>query len=115
MPANQNKNKLQVAKRLAGFHFKVERGLVKIFQLDTPAGEDDKAIVLLEVNKNTISTGIMPLKFGAAPNRGIPFSSVIVEVTPEEFTEIRDSRLPLPYGWQLGKEIQKSDAIRAAK
>ena len=108
------KTKDEVAKRLAGFHYKVEDGLVKVFQVTTPAGDADK-IVLLEVNKDTIATGIMPLGFSAAPGRGIPFSSVIVEVTPAEFKQIVSSKLSLPRGWTLGEEISKSAAALAMK
>lgn len=109
------KTKQEAARRLAGFHYKVEGGLVKVFQVTTPAGDDDKTIVLLEVNKDTIATGIVPLGFAAAPGRGIPFSSVIVEVTPDEFKKIVASKLSLPHGWKLGEEISKGDAILAMK
>ena len=40
-------------------------------------------IKLLEVNENTVAAGVMPLYFGPAPASGIPYPSVIVEVTGE--------------------------------
>lgn len=117
MPTNRlTANKKQVAKRLAGFHFRVEGGLVKIFQITTPpAGKDEKSIVLLEVNKNTVPSGIMPLKFAPAPDKGITFSSVIVEVTPDEYQKIKASELALPDGWELGDEISKTEAALAVR
>ena len=49
----------------------------------------------------------MPLGFDAAPARGIPYASVIVEVTPEEYEQIQSRVLKLPEGWTLGEEIPK--------
>jgi hypothetical protein len=115
MGVRQLMTKRDVAKRLAGLHFMVEDGLVKIFRIVTPDEKTNDSIVLLEVNKDTVAAGIMPLKFDAVPARGIPYSSVIVEVTPEEFKKIKASKLPLPTGWQFGEEIPRDEAILAAK
>lgn len=115
MGVRQLMTKQEVAKRLAGLHFMVEDGLVKIFRIDTPTEKTNQTIVLLEVNKDTVAAGIMPLKFDAAPTRGISYSYVIVEVTPEEYKKIKASKLPLPNGWQIGEEISHDEAILAAK
>jgi hypothetical protein len=115
MGVRQLLSKKEVAKRLAGLHFKVDGGLVKIFRIDTPDEKTNQTIVLLEVNKDTVAAGIMPLKFDAAPTRGIPYSYIIVEVTPEEHKKIKASKLPLPNGWQVGEEILHDEAIHAAK
>jgi len=64
-------------------------------------------IKLLEVNKDTVSSGVMPLHFGPAPASGILFPSVIVEVTPEEFKRIKAKDLLLPSGWFLDAELPK--------
>ena len=45
----------------------------------------DEPIKFLEVNAATVPTGVMPLQFGPVPASGIAFSSVIIEVTPDEF------------------------------
>jgi hypothetical protein len=107
--------KQEAAKRLAGLHFMVEDGLVKIFRIETPEEKTNQTIVLLEVNKDTVAAGIMPLKFDAVPARGIPYSYVIVEITPEEYKKIKTSKLPLPNGWQIGEEILHDEAILLAK
>ena len=44
----------------------------------------DEPIKLLEVNQDTIPSGIVPLHFGPVPESGINYDSVIIEVTPEE-------------------------------
>ena len=59
------------------------------------------------MNENTVPSGIMPLQFGPAPSSGIHYSSVIVEVTPDEYSKLRSGELKLPEGWTLGEEIPK--------
>jgi hypothetical protein len=102
------KAKAKAAKELASKHFEVEAGLTQIFRIqdeaETVRGEPIK---LLEVNENTVPSGVMPLRFGPAPASGIPFSSVIVEVTPEEFKRIQSHELKLPEGWEIGEELPK--------
>ena len=49
----------------------------------------------------------MPLYFGPVPSSGIPYASVIVEVTPDEFERIRVQELKLPDGWTIGEEYPK--------
>lgn len=97
--------------RLAKKHYEVEDGLTRIFRLHSKAElEANRAepIKLLEVNENTVPSGVMPLHFGAAPTIGIPFPSIIVEVTPEEFTKIQRRELYLPKDWEIGEELPKT-------
>ena len=49
-------------------------------------------------------SGIMPLYFGPVPSSGIPYPSVIVEVTPDEFERIKVKELELPNGWAIAEE-----------
>src|SRR5262245_7186482 len=78
--------KAEVARELAKKHYAVESGITQIFtvwsepQCEASRGEPVK---LLELNRDTIPSGVMPLGFDAAPTSGIPFPSVIIEVTPE--------------------------------
>jgi hypothetical protein len=64
-------------------------------------------IKLLEVNANTAASGVMPLHFGPAPASGIPFSSIIIEVTPNEFQKIQSYELNPPEGWEVGEELPR--------
>jgi hypothetical protein len=103
--------KALAAKRLAEKHYEVEDGLMRIFRLNSRAEiEANRAepIKLLEVNENTVPAGVMPLHFGAAPASGIPFSSIIIEVTPDEFTKIQTRELNLPKDWKIGEELPKT-------
>src|SRR5207248_3803137 len=80
--------KLDVAKELAKKHYEVEAGLVHIFRIVGKAEESrSEPIKLLEVNEDTVPTGVMPLGFDPAPAGGIPFPSIIIELTPYEFKQ----------------------------
>jgi hypothetical protein len=100
----------EATRSLAQAHYLVEPGLVSIFRLIGPAGTEEEPIKLLEVNRDTVPTGIMPLGFDAAPDRGIPYPSIIVEVTPDEYEQIRSGALALPNGWRIGDEIPNESA-----
>jgi|GEM_PF-929331 len=104
--------KEEVRKRLARAHYTYEPSITEIFTIcSNPAYEalSSEPIKLLEVNSNTIPSGIMPLGFDPAPASGIPFSSVIIEVTPDELEKIRRQELKLPDGWYLGALVPRDD------
>jgi hypothetical protein len=103
-------DKHEAARRLAQAHYLVEQGLASVYRLVSPVETETEPIKLLEVNRDTVPTGIMPLGFDAAPERGIPYPSVIVEVTPDEYEQIRSGALVLPNGWQIEEEIPNENA-----
>jgi hypothetical protein len=103
-------DKAEVARALAKKHYQAEVGLQRIFRLTGSAeveGRPVEPIKLLEVNANTVPSGVLPVSFGPAPASGIPYPSVIVEVSPEEFAKIQTHELTLPKGWLLGEEMPK--------
>lgn len=107
------RTKDEEAEELARTHYEVEPGLSHVFRLTGPGGaEDDPAepIKLLEVHELTVPAGIMPIRFGPDPAHGRHYSSVIVEVTPEEYERIGTNELPLPGGWTVGSLIPKAAA-----
>ncbi len=100
----------RAAIELAQRHYELESGLTQIFRITDQAEASvvrAAPIKLLEVNENTVESGIMPLHFGPAPASGIPYSSIIVEVTPDEFEKIRSHELKLPEGWEIGEELPR--------
>jgi hypothetical protein len=104
------------ARRLAETRYEVDSGISEIFRIvaDSEVEESaDEPVKLLEVNHETIAAGIMPLHFGAIPERGIEFSSIIVDVTPEEFAKIRSHELKLPGGWNVGEPLPRPAGIDA--
>lgn len=98
----------EAANRLAQRHYLFEPAITEIRTITsgTIYGPNEP-IKLLEVNANTIPSGIMPLRFDAVPASGIPFPSVIIEVTPEEYEQIKRNELKLPSGWSLGPVLAK--------
>lgn len=98
-------DKEREACRLAEIHYEVEEGITQIFRLAGDAAAEvlpEEPIKLLEVNQDTIPSGVMPLQFGPVPTHGIHHRSIIVEVTPGEFEQIRAGQLELPSGWSIG-------------
>lgn len=113
---NRDEETIELARR----HYAIEIGLTDVFVLrdaaeaavvqgSRAAGGNGDTIKLLEVNENTIPSGVVPIQFGPAPESGIHFSSVIIEVTPQEFQRIQASELPLPEGWEIGDRIAKPE------
>ena len=99
----------QVAARLAETHYLLEGGIRHIFRIRNGAAEDAAAepIKLLEVNADTVPSGILPVYFRPRAAQGIPYPSVVVDVTPDEFERLRASELALPDGWLLGEVIPR--------
>jgi hypothetical protein len=106
-------SKDEAVRELARLHYQVEDGLTHIVRLTGTVDKEvnpAEPIKLLEVNAATVPSGVLPPHFGPAPASGIPFASVIVEVTLDEFEQIKADRLRLPAGWSLGEEIPKPTA-----
>ena len=99
------------ARELARMHYQVETGMTQIFRI---TGSFDvevrptEPIKLLEVNTNTVASGIMPIQFGPSPASGLHYPSIILEVTPDEFQRIQNDELKLPNGWKVGDMIPKT-------
>lgn len=107
-------NKDEQALRLAQAHFAVEAGITRIFRICGSADAElsqEEPIKLLEINRDTIPSGIMPLQFAPSPASGVHFPSVIVEVTPDEFEKLSRHELRLPEGWTLGGEFVQQPAL----
>jgi len=100
----------EAATELARKHYEIETGLMQVFRI-TGSGDvepgSNEPIKLLEVNENTVPSGIMPLQFGPSPASGLHYSSVILEVTPDEFQKIKNQELKLPHGWKVGELIPR--------
>jgi hypothetical protein len=102
--------KAEEAVELARTHYQIETGMTQIFRITGSAEVEfrpNEPIKLLEVNENTVPSGIMPIQFGPSPASGRSYPTIIVEVTPDEFQKIRDQQLELPHGWKVGGPIPK--------
>jgi hypothetical protein len=101
----------KIARELAKKHYQLEPDITRIFTIrdtsESRAGVGS-AIRLLEVNAAAVPAGILPLHFSPAPASGIPYPSIIIEITPEEFERLKAHELELPNGWQIGEELPRS-------
>src|SRR5271170_977484 len=87
-------SRLEAARSLAKAHFAVEPNLKRAFLIEPLDSEDPREpIKLLEVVEGTIERGIDPLAFTADPARGIDYPSIIVEVSPAEYENLRKGKL----------------------
>ena len=105
------------ARELAMRHYELEEGLTRIFRIAEKVASqaiNGEPIKLLEVNLNTPETGIMPLHFGPSPASGIPYASIIIEVSPNEFERIESNELKLPEGWTIGEEFPRPTDVWGA-
>lgn len=92
------KSKDQAARELATSHSRLEPSVQRIVRLVSETEDaPDEPIKLLELNAQTVSSGIVPVFFG--PSRDVPYSSVIVEVTESEYQQVEAQKLKLPSGW----------------
>jgi hypothetical protein len=98
-------DKDQVAQILAQSHRQIEPSISRIVRLLSDRENDGgEPVKLLEVNPHTSPSGIVPVAFGAEPP-AVPFPSVVVEVTENEYAQIISGALALPFGWRLGTAL----------
>src|SRR5208283_5939943 len=105
--------KEEEAMTLAQKHYQIEAGLTQIFRITGSAEVELRPlepIKLLEVNENTVPSGIMPIQFGPSPASGLYYPSIILEVTPDEFQRIQNQESKLPNGWKVDDLIPKPSA-----
>jgi len=110
----QATSKIDAAKKMAKIHFAVEPDMKHIFLLE-PIREDDprEPIKLLEVVKGAIERGIEPVYFPSDAARGVPYPTVIVELSPREFRSIDPTRIQFRDElWHLGEELGPKAAKR---
>jgi hypothetical protein len=103
------KSRLQVAKLIARQQYEMDEGVEAIYLVKTGATPRNgkEPIVLLQVNREGVAAGVLPLGFSAEPDNGIPFPYVIVDITPEEFGSLQESlanHQPVK-GWRVGWEV----------
>ena len=98
-PSESHRQAMEAA-ALARAHYEVEPGLRAIYRLEGP-DPNDLQIKLLEVNEQTVPTGIVPVGFPPHPASGLHYPSVVIEVTPREYEAIQSKQLNLPAGWEI--------------
>ena len=108
-----NAAKVESARSLAAYHSNYDPEVLQVIRLDA-ANEEmvEEPIKLLEINASSVPCGIVPVYFG--PSSLVPFASVVIEVTPDEFQQIQAKLLPLPDGWCLGEVLFSRNGHKGA-
>jgi hypothetical protein len=90
----------QTARMLAAAHRAKES--LSVVMLDPDPSQQE--IRLLEVSPAAATTHeLYPFAFGARPDLGIDYPSVVLLLSPDEWNEVQAGQLPLPKGWTLGR------------
>lgn len=97
---------MKEAAALARARYEVEPGLQAIYRLEGP-DLNDLRIKLLEVNEQTVPTGIVPVGFPPHPASGLHYPYVVIEVTPLEYEAIQRKELDLPPGWKVRDAFER--------
>lgn len=109
-------SKDEVARHLASQHYLYDPDLVGIIRIVCPPEREsnpEEPIKLLEVNPYTPPGGIVPTGFDPHPPSGVPYATVLVEVTPDEYERVKSGELPLPPPWSLGEELPRLNGVPA--
>ena len=89
MPNLDQAAKDDQAHRLAQKQDQIEGGITQIFHIKQRMNLDllrAEPVTLLEINSNTIPSGIMPIRFGPNPSSGFKYPSVILAVSYTHLT-----------------------------
>lgn len=113
-PGKGRMGRAATARALAASHAQIEPDVQLIVRVVTNDEVDEggtEPVKLLEVNPSTVPVGIQPVYFTPDDASGVSYASVVIEVTPDEFAQIRANRIHLPRGWQIGDTLyEKSEA-----
>lgn len=104
----------EAMQQLARDRYLYEDGIETIHSIKSKDGDKpEDPIRLLQVNTNTTASGIVALRFPPTPASG-NFPTIIVEVTPGEYRDIKEEKLKLPVDWVVGEEIPREDRAEGA-
>ncbi|MGD0830983.1 MAG: hypothetical protein ABR907_08585 [Terracidiphilus sp.] len=103
-------DKNKVALSLAEAHrldFPAIRRIVRVVGVNESSVHEP--VKLLEVNRETSPSGIVPITLGPYPPK-YPYPSIIIEVTEEEYQRICSGDLELPDGWTRAETLYQAVA-----
>ncbi|MBI3206695.1 MAG: hypothetical protein HYZ29_34490 [Myxococcales bacterium] len=92
------KSVLEVAQWLAEAHMKDDPATTDVF-----VAEAADEVRLVEVS-GSVGPGtpreVLPFRFAANPDKGVPYPSVVVLLSPAEWEAVQRGELALPSGWE---------------
>ena len=93
----------QVARRLAYHHRQEDPETTEIY-----LSRAEKEVRLVEVSESVGSSGeVLPFRFTAQPSQGIPYPSVVILLSPEEWSMLQRGELELPDGWTSVEDLEE--------
>lgn len=97
------KSVADVAEELAAAHKHEDPETTAVF---LAAALDE--VRLVEVSGSVGTSGeVLPYRFAAQPAKGIKYPSVVILLSPEEWSQVQDGRLSLPAGWGTPQQLKK--------
>jgi hypothetical protein len=92
-----------VAKELAEAHRKEDPATKAVFLAESVA-----EVRLVEVSGSASSTGeVLPFRFAARPDLGVPYASVVVLLSEDDWGRIERGELALPADWGTPAKLKK--------
>lgn len=93
----------EAAIALANMHRQNDPETTDIYRIPRP-----DEVRLLEVTGSVGTVGeLLPFRFAARPDAGVPYPSVVVLASPQEFEQLRRGELALPKDFGRSDELQK--------
>jgi hypothetical protein len=92
----------EVAEELAKAHVEDDPKTTQVYFVE---GVKDE-VRLVEVTGSLGNTGpgeVLPVRFNAQPEEGVPYPSVVVLLSPVEWKAVEKDELKLPPGWEKTK------------
>lgn len=109
MPATQF-NRDYIARYYSEEHLKTDPGIVSVYYLPTNAGE--REIRLIEINHligDRNDNSLEPIDFGVDTGMENAHRLFVLDVTPDQWEQIRSGQLPLPGNWSLEGAVRFGD------
>lgn len=94
---------LDVARELATAHRAEDPDTKSVF-----LSENESEVRLIEVSGSVGSSGeVLPFRFAPRPDLGVPYASVVVLLSEDDWHRIETGELALPPGWGTPAELKK--------
>ena len=94
---------IEVAQELAKAH-RAEDAETKSVYL----AENETEVRLVEVSGSIGTSGeVLPFRFAARPDLGVPYASVVLLLSVDDWTRIEQGELHLPAGWGAPADLRK--------
>ncbi len=102
-------NRDAIANFYALEHLKTDPGIEKVIFF--PKGAGEREIRFVEVNKLIVDEPgmrrqLVPVDFGVDMGKGSEHKLWVIDVTPQQWEQIKNKKLDLPSGWELDEAVE---------